>query len=132
MQEVSTSMPARRVIMALEKAVWIKGKPANIRCDNGPEFISNAFKQWCEANDIEIKYIKSESPTQNGYIERFNGSYRRGVLDAYIFRNIDQVRQITNQWMEDYNKMRPHDSLDGLSPINYRKSFGNNELSLNL
>ena len=131
MQEVSMCIPANRVIMALEKAIWLKGKPANIRYDNGPEFISNAFRQWCEANGIKIKYTQPGSLRQNGYIERFNGSYCRGVLDAYIFRTIGQV-QITNNWMEDYNTMRPHDALDGLSPINYRKSFENNELSLNL
>lgn len=131
-QEVSMSMPANRVISFLEKAIWLKGRPSNIRCDNGPEFISNAFRQWCEANDINIKYTQPGSPTQNGYIERFNGSYRRGVLDVYIFRTIDQVKQITNNWMKNYNTMRPHDALNGLSPINYRKSFENSELSLNL
>jgi putative transposase len=120
-QEISMSMPAKRVITLLEKAIWMKGKPLNIRCDNGPEFISNDFKLWCKANDINIKYIQPGAPTQNSYVERFNGSYRRAVLDAYIFKTIEQAREITNKWMEDYNNIRPHDALNNLSPVKYKQ-----------
>lgn len=56
---------------------------------------------------------------QNGYIERFHGSYRRDVLDAYIFEDLHQVRVLTDLWMQDYNYSRPHDSLDGLSPAGF-------------
>lgn len=97
-QEVSMSFPARRVIKTLEKVIWLNGKPKNIRCDNGPEFISKDFQKWCKGNDISILYTQPGCPTQNGYIERFNGSYRRTILDAYIFRSIEEVKRVTQEW----------------------------------
>jgi putative transposase len=131
-QEISMSMPAERVIRILEKVIWIQGKPESIRCDNGPEFISNRFQEWCKANGITIKYTQPGCPTQNSYIERFNGSYRRGVLDAYIFRTLEDVREITQTWMEDYNEIRPHDSLGDISPREYRENYENKENIINL
>lgn len=122
-QEISMSMPADKVIRILEKAIWISGKPKAVRCDNGPEFISHKFQDWCKGNEIEIKYTQPGCPTQNGYIERFNGSYRRGVLDAYIFRTLGDVREQTEIWMQDYNECRPHDSLGGMPPKEYREKY---------
>ena len=58
---------------------------------------------------------------KNSYIERFNGSYRRAVLDAYIFRNLDEVRETTEKWMNYYNAERPHDALDDMAPLQYRE-----------
>jgi putative transposase len=122
-QEISMSMPAERVIRILEKVIWSNGKPEAIRCDNGPEFISHKLQAWCKANEIELKYPQPGCPTQNSYVERFNGSYRRGVLDAYMFRTLGDVREQTQRWMEDYNCNRPHDSLGGMPPSEYRKQY---------
>ena len=87
--------------------------------DNGPEFIAKIASEWSEMHDIEFKYIQPGKPTQNAFVERFNGSYRRGVLNKYIFEDIDQVREQTQIWMHDYNHYRPHDGLGKIPPIKY-------------
>ena len=79
------------------------------------------FREWCKGNDINIIYIQPGHPTQNSIIERFNGSYRRAVLDAYIFRTLLDVRELTEAWMTDYNECRPHESLDNMTPMEYRE-----------
>ena len=75
---------------------------------------------------LNIIYIQPGKPTQNSYIERFNGSYRRGVLDSYIFRNLTEVREITEAWREDYNRNRPHEALGNIPPLEYRENLINN------
>ena len=72
---------------------------------------------------FNIIYIQPGKPTQNGYIERFNGSYRRAVLDRYIFRNISEVRELTEAWRKDYNEERPHEALDNMTPFEYREEL---------
>ena len=119
-QKVAHSIPASRLIRFMEEIIWEKGKPTNIRCDNGPEFISHEFQDWCDGNGIKILYTQPGCPTQNSYIERFNGSYRRAVLDAYIFRTLDDVREITEKWTGYNNNEKPHDSLNNLAPMEYR------------
>ena len=121
--EVSMSFPASRVVKALNKLVFIHGKPKRIRSDNGPEFIAKEFADWCDANGIEHIFSQPGCPTQNAYIERFNGSYRRGVLDRHIFTTITDAKVLTAAWQIDYNDLRPHEALDGMTPTEYRKSL---------
>ena len=120
-QEISMSMPAERVISTLEKVIFINGKPDCIRTDNGPEFISEKLRIWCEANGIKHRFIQPGKSTQNSFVERFNGSYRRAILDAYIFRNIEEVREITERWRIDYNENRPHEALGNMTPAEYKE-----------
>ena len=90
-----------------------------IRVDNGPEFTSINLVTWCEENGIELQFIQPGKPNQNAYIERFNRSYRRGVLNAHLFEDLDQVRAITEIWTNDYNHHKPHKSLGKLPPVMY-------------
>jgi len=131
-QEASMSSPSRRVIKTLERVIWLNWKPRKIRCDNGPEFIAKEFQEWCEGNGIRILFTRQGCPTQNSYIERFNGSYRKAVLDAYIFRTINEVRQMTDQWNEYYNNDRPHESLDNMTPMEYREKRQEKEKMSNI
>ncbi len=115
--EVDTSLPAERVVRVLEQVTDWRGLPKRIRVDNGPEFISSKLALWCEEKGITLQFIQPGKPTQNAYIERFNGSFRKHVLDAYLFENRDQVRALAEEWMDDYNLYRPHDALNGRSPV---------------
>ena len=77
---------------------------------------------WCEANGIKHKFIQPGKPTQNSYVECINGSYRRAILDAYIFRNIEEVRELTEKWRLDYNAKRPHEALGNMTPLEYKEN----------
>lgn len=121
--EVDTSLPAGRVIRTLEQLKSDRGLPNQIRLDNGPELISAEFVDWCEEHDIELLHIQPGKPAQNGFAERFNGSFRREFLDVYLFESISQVREMAWHWRLDYNEERPHDSLGGLPPTIYRKTL---------
>lgn len=127
-QEISMSMPAERVISIMEKVIFINGKPECIGTDNGLEFISEKFNGWCQANGIKHRYIQPGKPTQNSYVERFNGSYRRAILDAYIFRNIEEVRELTERWQTDYNERRPHEALGNMTPQEYKEMLLTGEI----
>lgn len=119
--EVDTSLSGERVVRAMEQLKEVRGVPEAIRCDNGPELLSQVFTAWCEENDVEIRYIQPGKPNQNAYIERFNRTYREEVLNAYLFESLDQVREITEEWLQSYNEQRPHDALGGLPPTVYRE-----------
>lgn len=117
--EIGLSIGSKRVTEVLDYLIEERGKPREIRVDNGPEFTSAYFENWCHKHRIEIKFTQPGKPTQNAYIERFNRSYRTEVLDLRCFESIEQVKQITYQWIELYNQHRPHKSLGKIPPIAY-------------
>lgn len=125
--EIDTSLSSQRIIRTLERIIEQRGRPLTIRTDNGPEFTSHVFEGWCRDKQINIQYIQPGKPMQNGYIERFNRLYREAVLDAYLFFDLDQVRQLTLEWMEEYNQRRPHEALNNLTPEEVRIQVFNNE-----
>lgn len=125
--EVDTSLPSLRVIRVLEQLIAERGKPANIRCDNGPEFISHKLDQWCTDRKITLQFIQPGRPMQNAYIERKNGSIRRELLNAYLFYSLSEVRSLKEEWRLDYNQDRPHKSLGYKSPLNYVQQWHKNK-----
>lgn len=124
--DVGSSITGQRVVEVLKMIMDCRGKAAEIRVDNGPEFISAVFVHFCEKEQIRIKYIQPGKPVQNAFIERFNRTFREDVLNAYIFESISELRIIAEEWMEEYNNHHPHQSLGGMSPktfmaVNCRK-----------
>ena len=118
--EVDTSLPATRVIRALNELVEVRGAPLSIRLDNGPEFIAHALSEWAKSKGIALNHIQPGKPTQNAYVERFNKTYRTEVLDCYVFDNLQEVRDMTADWLHRYNHHRPHEALGRIPPVEYR------------
>lgn len=132
--EVDTSISAKRVVRVLDRLIDERGKPQAIRVDNGPEFTGKDFELWCRDKEIHIQFIQPGRPMQNGFIERFNGTYRREILDAYLFFDLYDVRKLTEQWIDEYNYRRPHEGLNGETPNEWQERLrcGNMENSANL
>ncbi|HHU93638.1 MAG TPA: transposase family protein, partial [Alcaligenaceae bacterium] len=128
--EVDSSLSTDRVIRTLEQLKAERGLPQQIRLDNGPEFISFKLMDWCEKNEVKIQYIQPGKPQQNAFIERFNGTFRREFLNAYLFESLHQVRDMAWFWRLDYNEERTHESLGHLPPSVYRQQLENSSLEL--
>jgi len=128
--EIDTSLPAGRVVRTLEHLKTERGLPKQIRVDNGPELIAAEFYDWCDAHGIEVAYIQPGKPQQNGFVERFNGSFRREFLNAYLFESLNQVREMAWLWQMDYNDERTHESLGNLPPSVYRQKLENSSLEM--
>ncbi len=97
--------------------------------ENGPELISLTLAQWAEEHGVMLEFIKLGKPTQNAYIERFNRTYRTEILDFYLFRTLNEVREITERWLIEYNSVRPHESLKNLTSEEYRLMAEKPEIS---
>lgn len=127
--EVGTSMSAIRVVRIMDELIEVYGKPAAIRLDNGPELTSQKFVEWAETHQIELRYIQPGKPNQNAFIERFNKSYRDEVLDANLFNTLAEVQEATDEWVEDYNRFRPHEALGSIPPAQFLPRRHNAEIS---
>ncbi|WP_423242463.1 IS3 family transposase [Zhouia spongiae] len=118
---IDTSLSARRIVRDLDRLISWRGTPKVVRVDNGPEFTSAVFDSWARKHSIKICFTQPGKPTQNSLIERFNGSYRKEVLDAHLFFELNQVRDQTQTWLWNYNNIRPHKSLGYKTPVNFVK-----------
>lgn len=118
--DIGAGMPAARVARYLDRLSAWHVYPEKVRVDNGPEFTSLEFTDWAARHHVKIDYIKPGCPYQNAYVERFNRTYRDEVLDLYIFTNLHEVIQRTENWIELYNTERPHDSLNDMTPIEFK------------
>jgi len=114
--EVDFSLPSQRVIRSLERIIEWRGKPLALRCDNGPEYISQQLIDWANSQKITLLYIQPGKPTQNAYVERFNRTVRHEWLDMHSFNSIDQAQLLATQWLWSYNNERPHTAIGGIPP----------------
>lgn len=114
--EVDTSLPGLRVARTLDRLVMERGRPAMIVSDNGTELTSNTMLRWAEDNGVEWHYIAPGKPQQNGFMESFNGKLRDECLNEHVFASLAEARRIIEAWRIDYNTVRPHSSLDYLTP----------------
>lgn len=121
---IDTSLSAKRITRELDKIIDWRGKPERIRMDNGPEFTSHIFVEWAKKRGIKLLYIQPGKPTQNSFIERFNRSFRQEILGAFLFDALSQARALTEEWINIYNRQRPHDSLNGLTPERFLLKYG--------
>jgi len=90
--------------------------PKTIVCDNGPELTCKAMFFWSKENNVKLHFIQPGKPTQNAFVESFNGRFREGCLNQHWFRSLSQARHIINEWRTHYNEVRPHSSLDFQPP----------------
>ena len=119
--EIDLNLPALRVVRILDRSAANRGYPVMLRMANGPEFIYLALAEWAERHTVKLEFIQPGKPTQNAVIERFNRTYRTEILDFYLFRMLNEVREITEKWLSEYNCERPHESLNNITPEEYRQ-----------
>jgi putative transposase len=117
--EVAQSLSGQNVAAALDRAITRHGKPRTITVDNGTEFTSRALDEWAYRRGVTLDFIRPGKPTENGFIEAFNGKLRDECLNANQFLSIDDARSKIEAWRVDYNVHRPHSSLGQLTPREY-------------
>jgi putative transposase len=120
--EVYRSIPGWLVARVLDRLVDERGRPGVIVCDNGPEFISRALEIWAEEQQVKLHFIEPGKPVQNCYVESFNGRFRDECLNEHWFTSMQDARSIIAAWREDYNNVREHGALAGMTPAEYRRA----------
>ncbi len=119
--DVAGSLRSGRVIEVLSKLVSVRGAPTYLRSDNGPEFVSRAILQWLQQAEIETAAIDPGKPWQNGMNESFNGKFRDECLGMQWFKNRIDAKVVIEDWRKMYNGVRPHSSLQNLTPTEYAR-----------
>ncbi len=107
------------VSQVLNRVAQTRGYPESIRVDNGSEFYSRAVDSWAYVHNVSLEFIRPGKPVENGYIESFNGRPRDECLNTELFFGLRDARQKLSRWMDDYNTIRPHQSLDNMTPREY-------------
>lgn len=120
---IDTSIGGYRVARELDRIVEYRGKPQAIICDNGPEFTSGKMFDWSQSAKVDLNFIQPGKPQQNAFIESFNGRMRDECLNVNLFNSLIEARIVISEWVEDYNKVRPHSSLGYLTPEKFRLTY---------
>ncbi len=114
--EVDTSLGGIRVVRVLDRLAEVRGLPGRITVDNGPEFAGRALDEWAYRKGVQLNFIRPGKPIENAYVESFNGKLRDECLNENWFLTLNEARTIIEDWRQDYNRFRPHSSLDDLTP----------------
>lgn len=114
--EIDFSLPAKRVIKALNQIIEWRGKPAVIRSDNGPEYISHELATWAHGNGIVLWFIQPGNPQQYAYVEGFNRTMRYELLNAELFSSIEAVQDAATKWQWMYDHEKLNMALGGITP----------------
>jgi putative transposase len=120
---VGRSMPSSKVVAILNDLAKERGLPEAITIDNGPEYTSKVIQEWAKERGIMLDYITPGKPTENGYIESFNGKFREECLDQHMFKDVQEAAKIIESWREEYNNHRPHSSLGYLTPKEFLREY---------
>lgn len=127
---VANRLSGNDVANVLDLISQERGLPGTIRCDNGPEFISKALDKWCYEHKVKLDFSRPGKPTDNAFVESFNGRLREECLNTHWFESIDDARAKLSSWKEEYNFRRPHSALDFQTPSEFAAAmrfFRNNE-----
>jgi putative transposase len=122
---VDTSLSGLRVARELDRLIVRRGAPQMIVSDNGTELTSHAILRWQQDRGVEWHYIAPGKPTQNAFVESFNGRLRDECLNEHLFHHLDEARCLVEAWRIDYNVERPHTALGGLAPVVYAEQVSN-------
>jgi putative transposase len=122
--EADTSLSSGRVTRVLERLIEERGRPENVRSDNGPEFTSRRMLGWAEDWKVGLVHIQPGRPMQNGHVESFHGRLRDECLNASWFRTLNDVRRTLDNWRREYNYERPHSSLAYRTPAEFSRALG--------
>ena len=126
--EVDTSLPGLRVKQVLERLREMRGLPASITVDNGPEFAGKVLDAWAYETDVRLAFIRPGKPVENAYIESFNGRFRDECLNEHWFVSMRHARRLIEEWRIEYNTERPHSSLGYLTPAQFAQAHETKEL----
>lgn len=119
--EVDTHLGGHRVVEVLMRLSRARSLPKTIRLDNGPEFISKVVDQWAYLNSVDLDFSRPGKPTDNAFIEAFNGRLREECLNENWFLSLEDARHKVEAWREEYNRRRPHSALGNLSPEEFTR-----------
>ena len=126
---VAHSICGEQVVRTLEAIAQFRGYPAAIRTDQGPEFTGKALDQWAYEKNVELKLIQAGKPTQNAYIESFNGKFRDECLNEHWFTDLHHARALISEWRKDYNENRPHSALEYMTPAEFAACYRDQKLT---
>jgi putative transposase len=126
--DVAGSIRSGRVIQVLSRLVSTHGAPRYLRSDNGPEFVSSAVLRWLIEANIDSAHIDPGKPWQNGSNESFNGKFRDECLSMQWFKNRIDAKILIENFRREYNEIRPHSSLDQLTPRQFKQTLSTTEL----